>query len=128
MPFVNLEQMCVFMDSARSYLSLFRPWDTIRSRRSISLFQVCPYQMDLMIVYLWGAIVYFTVAWFSDRLQKRGIFLATTTLVTIVGYIVLLAIAKAQKPGVLYFATYLVATGLYVGPGLNITYSLPIVN
>jgi MFS family permease len=76
-------------------------------------------------VYLWGAIVYFTVAWWSDRLQKRGIFLATTTMVTAIGYIVLLAIANAKKPGALYFATYLVATGLYVGPGLNITYHSP---
>jgi hypothetical protein len=45
-------------------------------------------------------------------------------MVTAIGYILLLAIANAKKPGVLYFATYLVATGLYVGPGLNITYNL----
>jgi MFS family permease len=80
--------------------------------------------MRLTLVYIWGAIVYFTVAWWSDRLQKRGIFLALATMVTAIGYIVLLAIANAKKPGVLYFATYLVATGLYVGPGLNITYRL----
>jgi len=73
-------------------------------------------------VYIWGAIVYFIVAWWSDRLQKRGIFLAGSTIVTAIGYIVLLAAANSGKPGVLYFATYLVATGLYVGPGLNITW------
>jgi hypothetical protein len=62
------------------------------------------------------------VAWFSDRLQKRGIFLVMAAIVTAVGYIILLAAANAHKPGILYFATYLVATGLYIGPGLNITY------
>jgi dipeptide/tripeptide permease len=77
--------------------------------------------LGLIPVYLWGAAVYFTVAWFSDRLQKRGIFLIMAAIVTAMGYIILLATAKLQKPGVLYFATYLVATGLYIGPGLNIT-------
>jgi len=79
-------------------------------------------QPTLTIVYLWGAIVYFTVAWWSDRLRKRGIFLVLSSFITAIGYILLLATANIQKPGVLYFATYLVATGLYVGPGLNITY------
>lgn len=78
--------------------------------------------MRLTIVYLWGAITYFTVAWWSDRLRKRGIFLALSSFITILGYILLLATANVHQPGVLYFATYLVATGLYIGPGLNITY------
>jgi len=77
----------------------------------------------LIAVYLWGAIVYFTVAWWSDRLRKRGPFLAFFTLFTVIGYIILIACASLGKPGVLYFATYFVATGLYVGVGLNITYS-----
>lgn len=66
--------------------------------------------------------MYFTVAWWSDVLQKRGIFLATSSLITIAGYVVLVALANHINPGVLYFATYLVATGLYIGPGLNITW------
>jgi hypothetical protein len=78
--------------------------------------------MRLIIVYLWGAITNFTVAWWSDCLRKRGIFLALSSFITILGYIVLLATANAHKPGVLHFATYLIATGLYIGPGLNITY------
>jgi hypothetical protein len=48
-----------------------------------------------------------------------------SSFITAIGYILLLATANVKKPGVLYFATYLVATGLYIGPGLNITYPLP---
>jgi hypothetical protein len=65
------------------------------------------------------------VAWWSDRIRKRGPFLAIFTLFTVIGYIVLIACANLGKPGVLYFATYLVATGLYVAVGLNITYPPP---
>ena len=52
---------------------------------------------------------------------ERGVSLAGFTMVTASGYVLLLTVAKTKKPGVLYFAIYLVATGLYVGPGLNIT-------
>ena len=62
------------------------------------------------------------MAWWSDRTRKRGPFLAIFTLVTVIGYIILIACANLGNPGVLYFATYLVATGLYVAVGLNITY------
>ena len=62
------------------------------------------------------------MAWWSDRIRKRGPFLAIFTLFTVIGYIILIACANLGKPGVLYFATYLVATGLYVAVGLNITY------
>ena len=51
----------------------------------------------LTVVYLWGAIVYFTVAWWSDRLRKRGIFLALSSFITAIGYILLLATANVKN-------------------------------
>lgn len=70
-------------------------------------------------VYLFGAIVFLTAARISDRFQIRGPVVFAANIFGIVGYIILLTVPTS---GVKYFATYLCAVAVYVGPGLNLTW------
>ena len=60
-----------------------------------------------------------TVAFLSDRLQRRGLFCVLFGAVSVVGYGVLLADAAS---GVRYFGCFLVAGGLYVVVGLPLAW------
>ncbi|TVY47787.1 putative transporter [Lachnellula occidentalis] len=88
-------------------------------------------------VYIWGAISFLCIAWISDKYQIRGPVsiplprslseakLTSPQLVIfanifgIIGYILLLTV---KQNGVKYFATYLCAIAVYVGPGINLTW------
>lgn len=70
-------------------------------------------------VYLFGAIVFITAARISDRYQIRGPVVFIANIFGIIGYILLLTV---DKSAVRYFATYLCAVAVYVGPGLNLTW------
>ncbi|TVY30666.1 putative transporter [Lachnellula hyalina] len=67
-------------------------------------------------VYLWGAISFLCIAWISDRYQIRGPLVIFANVFGIIGYILLLTV---KQNGVKYFATYLCAIAVYVGPGIN---------
>ena len=69
--------------------------------------------------YTLGAITYLAVAWFSDRLQKRMLAVVPFAAISIVGYAILIA---DVRPGVHYFACFLVATGLYVTVGIPLAW------
>jgi len=70
-------------------------------------------------VYLWGAIIFLCMAWISDRWSIRGPIVMFANIFGIVGYILLLTV---EHNGVKYFATYLCAVAVYVGPGINLTW------
>lgn len=70
-------------------------------------------------VYLTGAICYFIVSFFADRYQRWFIFMVTAGLFVFAGYAILLA---STTMGVLYMATFLIASGGFIVPGLNITW------
>lgn len=70
-------------------------------------------------VYLWGAIVFLTMAWFSDRWSVRGPIVLCANVFGIIGYILLLTV---KHNGVKYFATFMCAIAVYIGPGLNLTW------
>ncbi len=70
-------------------------------------------------VFVWGTIVYFTVALVSDKLSTRFIPLMVLAPFTAAGYAVLLAPVSS---GVHYFATFLVATGVYICAGINFSW------
>ncbi|KAH6675068.1 major facilitator superfamily domain-containing protein [Halenospora varia] len=70
-------------------------------------------------VYLWGAVSFLCVAWFSDKWSLRGPFLIFANVFGILGYILLLTV---KQNGVKYFATYMCAVAVYVGPGINLTW------
>ena len=65
--------------------------------------------------YALGAITYLLVARLSDSRQERGIFVVICGTISCIGYAILIA---GVSSGVHYFATFLVAAGLYVVVGL----------
>jgi sugar phosphate permease len=69
--------------------------------------------------YFLGAATYMTMAFLSDRTQRRGLFCVIFGLVSVVGYAVLLSNSSG---GVHYFGCFLVAAGLYVVVGLPLAW------
>ncbi|WEW56924.1 major facilitator superfamily protein [Emydomyces testavorans] len=69
--------------------------------------------------YVVGAVSYLLVAWFSDRTQKRAVFILIFCGISIVGYGVLIADTSA---GVHYFGCFLIAASLYVCVGLPLAW------
>lgn len=59
--------------------------------------------------YALGAISYLLTAYWSDRLQKRGVFAASFGLISMIGYAILLG---DVSNGAKYFACFMVALGL----------------
>lgn len=70
-------------------------------------------------VYVWGALCFTAIAFFSDRTSKFAVFLFAANIFSMVGYILLLAVSS---DAVKYFATFLCAVATYTGPGLNIAW------
>uniref|UniRef100_A0A0B7KJV9 Major facilitator superfamily (MFS) profile domain-containing protein n=1 Tax=Bionectria ochroleuca TaxID=29856 RepID=A0A0B7KJV9_BIOOC len=71
--------------------------------------------------YAVGAVSYYTVAWLSDRHQLRGPYLVVCNAICMLGYGLSLLPESAGVP-VHYFATFLVAIGLFVGVGLPLSW------
>ncbi|ETN41099.1 uncharacterized protein HMPREF1541_03034 [Cyphellophora europaea CBS 101466] len=69
--------------------------------------------------YALGALTYLSVAYCSDRWQRRGIPTIIFGLVSIVGYAVLIS---PVSNGVKYFGCFLVAMGLYVIVGIPLAW------
>ncbi|BFZ63714.1 hypothetical protein YB2330_004846 [Saitoella coloradoensis] len=74
-------------------------------------------QLLTVPVYLFGSFTFIVVAIIADRTKKRFGILLVMSIVMIIGYILFLSVTKV---GVLYFATFLIAAGVYIGPGLNL--------
>ncbi|KAJ5918907.1 high-affinity nicotinic acid transporter [Penicillium verhagenii] len=72
------------------------------------------------IVQIWGAIVYMIIAWSSDRLQRRYIFVMIFGSITALGYVLILCPIPA---GVQYFSTFLITTGMYIIAGINLSWA-----
>jgi hypothetical protein len=70
-------------------------------------------------VYIFSAIVFTIVAFFADRTSHFAVFLFCANIFSIVGYILLIAVSNNA---VKYFATYLCAVAVYLGPGLNLAW------
>lgn len=71
-------------------------------------------------VQMWGAIIYMIVAWFSDRLQRRFIFVMIFGSITALGYVLILCPIPA---GAQYFSTFLITTGMYIMAGINLSWT-----
>ena len=69
--------------------------------------------------YALGAVTYLTVAWYSDRTQRRGWPTVVFGLISIVGYAILIS---DVGNGVKYFACFMVAMGLYVIVGIPLAW------
>ncbi|KAI8292093.1 putative transporter [Colletotrichum sp. SAR11_240] len=78
-------------------------------------------QLLTVPVYIWASVVYLTIAYISDKLNKRAIFMVPMALVTATGYALMLGVSM-KATGVQYFATFVTATGIYCVVGLNVTW------
>lgn len=72
-----------------------------------------------MPCYAVGAIVYLSLAAVSDWKQIRGPIAATMGCVSAAGYAILLS---RGPPAVLYLGCFVVAAGIYIVLGINITW------
>ncbi|BGP51251.1 hypothetical protein JCM10450v2_007180 [Rhodotorula kratochvilovae] len=68
-----------------------------------------------------AAIVYMCAAYCADRFDVRFWLILPTTLVTCVGYIILVVVKESV--GAKLFACFLVATGVYTSVGLNVSWN-----
>ncbi|BGP43058.1 hypothetical protein JCM10449v2_007073 [Rhodotorula kratochvilovae] len=68
-------------------------------------------------IYAWAAIVYMCAAYCADRFDVRFWLILPTTLVTCVGYIILVVVKESVG------AKLLVATGVYTSVGLNVSWN-----
>ncbi|KAL7412091.1 major facilitator superfamily transporter [Mrakia frigida] len=82
-------------------------------------YSVLTTQLITAPIYFWAAIIYITVAVFSDKVGVRTPFLVPLALCTVTGYAILLSPVTAL--GARLFACFLCATGIYCIVGLNIT-------
>jgi len=78
-------------------------------------------QLLTVPVYIWASAVYLFIAFCSDYFNRRAFFMVPLALVTLVGYAMLLGVSMSST-GVLYFATFVTATGIYCCVGLNVTW------
>lgn len=69
--------------------------------------------------YAVGAIAYISIAWLSDRTQRRAIFVCIFAAISVVGYGVLISDSSS---GVHYFGALLIALGLYVAVGIPLAW------
>ncbi|KAJ5143480.1 Major facilitator superfamily domain general substrate transporter [Penicillium bovifimosum] len=69
--------------------------------------------------YALGAIAYLIIAWLSDRTQQRALFICLFSIISVVGYGILISDSSS---GVHYFGALMVALGLYVAVGLPLAW------
>jgi MFS family permease len=69
--------------------------------------------------YALGALTYLIVAWVSDRQQRRGLWTVILSIVSVVGYGMLISNGSV---GVHYAGCFLVAMGLYVTVGIPLAW------
>ncbi|OAK97656.1 major facilitator superfamily transporter [Phaeosphaeriaceae sp. SRC1lsM3a] len=78
-------------------------------------------QLLTVPVYIWASAVYLVIAFASDHFNRRAFFMTPMALITAVGYAMMLGVPM-DKTSVLYFATFVTATGIYCCVGLNVTW------
>ncbi|KAF7155645.1 hypothetical protein CNMCM5623_008187 [Aspergillus felis] len=69
--------------------------------------------------YALGALAYLAIAWLSDRLQRRALFVCIFSVISMVGYGILISDVSS---GAHYFGALLIALGLYVTVGLPLAW------
>ncbi|TQS33663.1 hypothetical protein Golomagni_05983 [Golovinomyces magnicellulatus] len=80
-------------------------------------------QLLTVTVFFWASVSYIVISYFSDKVQKRAVFMVSASLVTAVGYAVNIGVPNSNK-AVLYFSTFLIAPGVYIIVGLNCAWLL----
>ncbi|KAH9903532.1 major facilitator superfamily transporter [Xylariomycetidae sp. FL2044] len=78
-------------------------------------------QLLTVPVYIWASVVYIFISFMSDRFNKRAVFMVPMALVTAAGYAMQVGVPMSST-SVLYFGTFVTATGIYCVVGLNVTW------
>jgi hypothetical protein len=71
-------------------------------------------------VYLWAATAFMISARISDRVRMRGIFIIAANAIMLIGAFILIF---AERQGVRYFGTFVVATGVYPSTAFNLIWN-----
>jgi hypothetical protein len=86
-------------------------------------------QSQLLTIPPYAAATIFTIFWaiLSEKYKKRAVFIAITTTIAIIGYIILITNEHpSKKPGVSYVGTFFAALGIY--PSVALVLSWPAIN
>ena len=86
-------------------------------------------QSQLLTIPPYACATLFTIFWaiLSERYKKRAIFIAITTTIAIIGYIILITNEHpSKKPGVSYVGTFFAALGIY--PSVALVLCWPAIN
>ena len=86
-------------------------------------FNVVTTQLLTIPVFFFASFTYIVVSWSSDRWGKRAFFMIPACIFTAAGYALYLGVPTHLR-GVLYFSTFLVAPGVYIIVGLNVSWLL----
>jgi hypothetical protein len=70
-------------------------------------------QLLTVPIYFWAVGFYITVSFYSDKFQKRAMFMVPGAIAVAIGYAMLCGVPMELR-GVLYFACFLIVPGLYV--------------
>ncbi|KAI5357097.1 putative major facilitator superfamily, MFS transporter superfamily [Septoria linicola] len=87
--------------------------------RGIGQWSVAEVQCLTIPMYVLGAAVYIGNAWYSDRIQVRGPFIIGGTLVSIIGYVMLIASSSVR---VSFAGTFVTSAGLFLCVGLPLSW------
>lgn len=86
-------------------------------------FDIVTTQLLTIPVFFFASFTYIVISWSSDKWGKRAFFMIPACLFTAVGYAVYLGVPTHLR-GVLYFSTFLIAPGVYIIVGLNVSWLL----
>lgn len=78
-------------------------------------------QLLTVPVYVSASVTYLLVSYFSDRVNRRAVFMVPAAMITVIGYAMMLSI-NMKSTGPLYLATFFTSFGIYIVVGLNVTW------
>jgi MFS family permease len=70
-------------------------------------------QLLTVPIFFFAVVVYIAVSFWSDKIQRRAVFMVPGALVVVLGYSLLCGVSMDRR-GVLYFACFLIVPGIYV--------------
>ena len=70
-------------------------------------------QLLIVPIFFFGVVVFIAVSMWSDKVEKRAIFMVPAALVVAVGYAMLCGVPMSLR-GIHYFACFLIVPGIYV--------------
>ena len=102
------------MSACSHYRVLIEPANVVIANARAQLLTVPPYAVSVVVMCI--------VSYMSDRLQSRGIFVAFSSALGGIGYVLLLTVHENNH--VRYFATFCITCGSYTLIGILIAWCM----